>query len=238
MGKIKSNIAFNVVIVALFVGVLVYLTIRFGPDLTRFVSNPHQFREYLLSFGPWSAVVFMLFQVIQVVIAVIPGEPVQLAGGYIFGTAMGTIYSTIGITVGYIIVFTAVKLFGYPLVKKLVPEKEFEKFNILINSPKLETTIFLLFLIPGIPKDILVYIAGLTPINPLIFFLIITVARTPAMIGSSYIGAKIETSEYLIAIIVSTIASILFVLGFIYKDKIIDLLHKRFHKIRTDNAHK
>jgi uncharacterized membrane protein YdjX (TVP38/TMEM64 family) len=238
MGKFKPNIAVNIVIVTFFVGALVYLTIRFGPELTRLVSNPHQFREYLLSFGPWSAVVFMLFQVIQVVIAVIPGEPVQLAGGYIFGTAMGTIYSTMGITVGYVIVFFAVKLFGYPLVKKLVPEKEFEKFTILINSPKLETTIFLLFLIPGIPKDILVYIAGLTPINPFIFFLIITVARMPAMIGSSYIGAKIETSEYLIAIIVSTIASVLFVLGFIYKDKIIDLLHKRFHKVRTENTHK
>jgi len=235
MGKLKPNIIVNIVIVTLFAGTLLYLTIRFGPDLTRLVSNPHQFRAYLLSFGPWSAVVFMLFQVIQVVIAVIPGEPVQLAGGYIFGTVLGTIYSTIGITVGNIIVFFAVKLFGYPLVKKLVPEKEFEKFNILINSPKLEATIFLLFLIPGIPKDILVYIAGLTPIHPLIFFLIITVARMPAMIGSSYVGAKIETSEYQIAIIVSVIASVLFILGVIYKDKIITLLHNRFRGGKKEN---
>ena len=235
MGKLKPNIIVNIVIVTLFVGALLYLTIRFGPDLTRLVSNPHQFRTYLLSFGPWSAIVFMLFQVIQVVIAVIPGEPVQLAGGYIFGTVLGTIYSTLGVTVGNIIVFFAVKLFGYPLVKKLVPEKEFEKFNILINSPKLEATIFLLFLIPGIPKDILVYIAGLTPIHPLIFFLIITVARMPAMIGSSYVGAKIETSEYQIAIIVSVIASVLFILGVIYKDKIITLLHNRFRGGKKEN---
>jgi uncharacterized membrane protein YdjX (TVP38/TMEM64 family) len=235
MGKMKSNINVNIILVTLFVGTLAFLTIRFGPELTRMVSNPQQFREYLLSFGRWSAVVFMLFQVVQVVIAVIPGEPVQLAGGYMFGTFLGTIYSTIGITVGYLIVFFVVKLFGYPLVKKLVSEKEFEKFSLLINSSKLEATIFLLFLIPGIPKDILVYIAGLTPINPIIFFLIITIARTPSMIGSSYIGAKIETSEYLIAIIVSTIASILFVLGFIYKDKIIDLLQKRFHRGKREN---
>ena len=234
MGKMRSKIDINIILVTIFVGTLAYLTIRFGPELTRLVSNPQQFREYLLSFGQWSAVVFILFQVVQVVIAVIPGEPVQLAGGYMFGTVMGTIYSTIGITVGYIIVFFTVKLFGYPLVKEFVSEKEFEKFSLLINSPKLEATIFLLFLIPGIPKDILVYIAGLTPINPFIFFLIITIARTPAMIGSSYIGAKIETSEYLIAIIVSTIASILFVLGFIYKDKIIDLLHKRLRRRETE----
>ncbi len=233
MGKLRPLIALNIILASLFVGAIVYVTIRFGPELTRLVSDPHKFREYLLSFGPWSAVVFMLFQVLQVVIAVIPGEPVQIAGGYIFGTILGTVYSTIGITVGYIIVFSSVKLFGFPLVKKFVSEKELEKFSALMNSPKLETTIFLLFLIPGIPKDILVYIAGLTPIKPVLFFIIITFARTPAMIGSSFIGAEIQSSEYLIAVIVSVIASILFVLGYIYKQRIIDFVHLRFSKEKT-----
>ena len=230
MRKLRPFIAINIILVALFAGSIIYATIRFGPDLTRLVSDPHKFREYVLSFGSWSAVVFMLFQVLQVVIAVIPGEPVQIAGGYIFGTFWGTIYSTLGITVGYIIVFTGVKLFGFPLVKKFVSEKELDKFSTLINSPKLETTIFLLFLIPGIPKDILVYIAGLTPIKPVLFFIIITFARFPAMLGSSYIGAKIESSQYFIAITVSVIASILFVLGYIYKQRIIDFIHQRFSK--------
>jgi len=235
MGKLKPLIIVNIIIACLFVGSIVYVTIRFAPELTKLVSNPHKFRAYVLSFGPWSAVVFMLFQVLQVVIAVIPGEPVQVAGGYIFGTFLGTVYSTIGITVGYIIVFTSVKLFGFPLVKKLVSKKELEKFSILINSPKLETTIFLLFLIPGIPKDILVYVAGLTPIKPVLFFIIITFARAPAMIGSSYIGAKIQSNEYLIAVIVSVIASILFVLGYIYKQKIIDFVHQRFSKEKMNH---
>jgi len=198
--------------------------------LTRLVSDPHKFREHILSFGRWSAVVFMFFQVLQVVIAVIPGEPVQIAGGYIFGTLWGTVYSTLGITIGYIIVFICVKLFGFPLVKKFVSKKEFEKFSTLINSPKLETTIFLLFLIPGTPKDILVYIAGLTPIRPVLFFIIITFARFPAMLGSSYIGAKIESSQYFIAISVSIVASILFVFGYIYKQRIINFVHLQFSK--------
>ncbi len=230
MGKLKPLIAIQIVLAALFIGSIIYATIRFGPELTRLVSDPHKFREHILSFGKWSAVVFMLFQVLQVVIAVIPGEPIQIAGGYIFGTLWGTVYSTLGITVGYIIVFTCVKLFGYPLVKTFVPEKELEKFSTLMNNPKLETTIFLLFLIPGIPKDILVYVAGLTPIKPFLFFIIITFARFPAMLGSSYIGAKIESSQYSIAITVSVIASILFVLGYIYKKRIIDFIHVRFSK--------
>jgi uncharacterized membrane protein YdjX (TVP38/TMEM64 family) len=235
MGKSRPFIAVNIILAALFVGSIVYATIRFGPELTKLVSDPHKFREYVLSFGPWSAVVFMFFQVLQVVIAVIPGEPVQIAGGYIFGTFWGTVYSTLGITVGYIIVFASVKLFGFPLVKKFVSEKELEKCSALINSPKLETTIFLLFLIPGIPKDILVYIAGLTPIKPVLFFIIITFARFPAMLGSSFIGAEIQSSQYLIAIIVSVIASILFVLGYIYKQRIIDFVHLRFSKEKTNH---
>jgi uncharacterized membrane protein YdjX (TVP38/TMEM64 family) len=230
MRKLEPFIAINIILAALFAGAIVYATIRFGPDLTRMVSDPHKFREYVLSFGPWSAVIFMLFQVLQVVIAVIPGEPVQIAGGYIFGTFWGTVYSTLGITIGYIIVFTCVKLFGFPLVKILVPEKDLNKLSALINSPKLETTIFLLFLIPGIPKDILVYVAGLTPIKPVLFFIIITIARFPAMLGSSFVGAKIESSQYLIAIIVSVIASVLFVLGYIYKQRIIGFVHLQISK--------
>jgi uncharacterized membrane protein YdjX (TVP38/TMEM64 family) len=235
MGKLKPLIAINIILAVLFLGSIVYATIRFGPELTRLVSDPHRFREHILSFGPWSAAVFMLFQVLQVVIAVIPGEPVQIAGGYIFGTFWGTIYSTVGITAGYIIVFASVKLFGFPLVKQFVSKKEFERFKTLVNNPKLETTIFLLFLIPGIPKDILVYIAGLTPISPVLFFIIITCARFPAMLGSSFIGAKIESSQYFIAITVSVIASILFVLGYIYKKRIIDFIHLRFSKKKIDN---
>lgn len=226
----QRDTVIKVVLAGFFVAIIAFLTFRFGPELTRLVDNPQAFREYLLSFGPWSALVFIVFQIVQVVIAVIPGEPVQIAGGYMFGTLLGTIYSMIGITIGYVIVFVGVKAFGFPLVKNLVPKRDLEKLDVLINSPKLEATIFFLFLIPGIPKDVFVYLAGLTPIKPLQFFVIITLARTPAMVGSSFIGAKIQSSEYLIAIIVSVIASILFVVGFIFKDRIISFLHTHLQK--------
>lgn len=232
MDKKKIGLVLNILAAALFIAVISYLTARYASEITTFVSNLDQFRAYLKSFGPWSAVAFMSFQVLQVVIAIIPGEPIQIAGGYIFGTFWGTVYSTVGITAGYLMVFFAVKFLGLPLVKRFVPDKEFEKFRALMNSPKLEVTIFLLFLIPGIPKDILVYMAGLTPIKAGVFFIIITVARMPAMIGSSYIGEKIGTGEYTMVTIVSAIACILFIAGYIYKDKIIDYLHKHTSRHR------
>lgn len=234
MEKKKPNIVFNVVLAVLFLGILVVLGVFYGPELTRLVTNPRQFREYLLGFDNWSFIVFILFQIIQVIIAVIPGEPIQIAGGYIFGTFLGTFLSVIGVMIGYSIVFTAVKLFGYPLVKKLVPQNDLEKFQTLINSPKLEVTIFLLFLIPGVPKDILVYIAGLTPIKPVLFFMIVLIARLPAMIGSAFIGARIESGNYIVVIIVAAAAGILFVIGLIFKDKIIDYIHRKFKNEKKD----
>jgi uncharacterized membrane protein YdjX (TVP38/TMEM64 family) len=231
-GKAKYTIGAQIALAVIFIWGLIYLTYHYGHDITKLVSDPQKFREYLLSFGPWSPLIFMFFQIVQVVIAVIPGEPLQIVGGYMFGTFLGTVYSVVGITVGYIIVFFAVRLFGYPLVKKLVSEKDLERFDFLVNSPKLEATIFLLFLIPGVPKDILVYIAGLTPLHPMSFFLIITIARMPAMIGSSYIGAKIETNEYRTAVIVSILASLLFVFGLIFKNRIIEFMSRHVHRVK------
>lgn len=230
MEQKKTNIVLNIALAALFLGTIAVLTVFYGPELTKLVTNPRQFREYLLGFGNWSAFVFILFQIIQVIIAVIPGEPIQIAGGYIFGTILGTALSMTGVTIGYIIVFSAVKLFGFSLVKKLVPQKDFDKFSSLINSPKLEVTIFLLFLIPGVPKDILVYIAGLTPIKPVLFFMIILIARLPAMIGSAFIGARIESGDYTVVIVVAASAGVLFLIGLIFKDKIIDFIHRKFKR--------
>lgn len=228
-GKGK-NIALNAILAALFLAALTFVTVRYGPELTKMVADPGKFREYLLSYGPWSAVIFFLFQILQVIIAVIPGEPFQIAGGYIFGTVGGTCLSVLGITTGYILVFLMVKTFGYPLVKKLVPEKEFLKFTSLINNQKMEATIFLLFLIPGIPKDVLVYVAGLTPVKPVLFFVIVILARLPALIGSAFIGARIESGDYLVVLIVSVAAIILFIIGFLFKDKLIDFVQKKIRK--------
>ena len=91
----------------------------------------------------------------------------------------------------------------------------------MMNSDKTEITMFLLFLIPGIPKDILTYLAGLTPIKPLRFFIIITVARFPALMASSYIGYNTQKGNYLVVIILSAAALVLFTAGVLLKDRII-----------------
>jgi uncharacterized membrane protein YdjX (TVP38/TMEM64 family) len=93
-----------------------------------------------------------------------------------------------------------------------------------MNNSKSDVAMFTLFLIPGIPKDILVYLAGLTPIKPLKFFTIYTTARFPAVFFSAYIGANLKTRNYLPVIIISVLAVVLFVVGLLKKDWLIDKL--------------
>lgn len=226
MEKRKILVALNILLILLFLGLVTYLTIIYTPDITKLISKPDQFRELLASYHSISILVYIFFQILQVVIAVIPGEVVQLAGGYVYGTLLGTIYSMAGILLGAVMAFYISRLLGYSLIKNIMPDERLDKMRALINSPKSEVTIFLLFLIPGIPKDILVYIAGITPIKPTTFFTIFAIARFPGILGASYIGANIQERDYLPVIIVSTIACILFVIGFLKKEVIINKLHQ------------
>ena len=235
MKKFDRSFWINLIFFILIVVLLIYLSIKYGPEITRLVSHPKKFRDFILSYGRISSLIFILFQILQVVIAVIPGEVVQIAGGYIFGTFMGTVYSLIGIIIGYIIVFFTVRLFGFRLVKQLVSEKDLQKFYKLINSPGSEFVIFLLFFLPGIPKDVLVYICGLTPVKPVQFFIIVIAARIPAMVGASFIGANIQRENYYMAIAITIISCILFVLGFVFKDRIISTMKKIFSRKRDTN---
>ena len=209
---------------------LIYLGIRFGPRTTELASKPEELKDMLSSFGWKGILVFIGFQVLQVVVAAIPGEFVQIAGGYVYGTIAGTLYSLAGIVTGSVLVFTIARLIGYPVVKLFVTPKQLEKFSFMMNSNKSEAAMFILFLIPGIPKDILTYIAGLTPVRPLKFFVIITIGRLPALLGSSFIGHNTQKGNYGMVIAVSAVAVALFAAGLIFRDRIIDWTHKLIKK--------
>lgn len=224
--KKKIRAAVNIVLLAAFILLLVFVTVKYGPGITRLVRSREEFRTLLVSYGCKSAFIFMFFQILQVVIAVIPGEFIQIAGGYVFGTTLGTFFSILGILCGSIIVFFITRLLGYPLVKTFVPEKRLKKFDFLMNSEKSEVTMLILFLIPGVPKDVLTYIAGLTPIKPVRFFIIAMAGRLPALFVSAFIGSSIQAEKYLAVIIASIAAVALFVAGILLKDKVVDRVHR------------
>lgn len=224
MRKVTPLIRLDIVLASLFLIILIYISAAYGPVITRLISQPEDFKQFILAYGSKSVLIFILFQAMQVIIAAIPGEFVQVAGGYIYGIWLGSLYSLLGIVMGSIIVFYIGRILGYPILKTFITPAKIERFSFFINSPRAEIIASVLFLIPGIPKDILTYLAGITPMQPLRFLIIAAVARFPGILISSYIGASFEAGQYLKVAVGSIAAASLFLLGYFYKDKIIDKL--------------
>jgi len=224
----KRHLALHILLAALVLAAIVFATVKYGPVITRMFSRPQETRDYLLSFGTAAPLVYIAFQMLQIVVAFIPGEVVQIAGGYVFGTALGAVYSLIGAGLGTLLVILLVKLVGFSLVRLLVPAKNLERFDFLANSTRSEVAVFVLFLIPGLPKDALTYIAGLTPIKPLRFVVISVLARFPGLLGSAYVGAHLAKKSYWPAVAVSAAALVLFIIGVIFKDKVIEKVRRRW----------
>jgi len=224
MKKPQLSVLIDFILLAVFIIIITYISIKYVPAITRLASKPEDFKSFLLSFGPKSILVFMVIQVMQVVIAAIPGELIQVAGGYIYGSWMGTLYSLLGISVGSIIAFLIARTLGYPILKTFIPKSQIDRFAFFINGSQGELATFILFLIPGIPKDILTYLAGFTPMKPFNFIIITTMARFPGVLISSYIGANIGDRHLIKVAVACVIALIFFLAGIFTKDRLINRL--------------
>ena len=204
--------------------------IKYAPQIAYLATNPDYLKTTLSSYGSAGIVIFILIQIVQVIIAFLPGDVTQLAGGYIYGTILGTLYSTIGITMGSVMVFFASRFLGYPLLNLFISKELFKKFSFLINSPKAEMAMFVVFLMPCMPKDFLTYIAGVTPIKPMTFLILTSIARFPALFISTYIGANLQQGNFNAVIVATVISCIVIIAGFLMKDKILTLLHGGLQK--------
>ncbi len=173
------------------------------------------------SFGPWAPLAFIGIEIIQIVAAFIPGAPVDVMSGILFGAFWGIIWCFIGIFIGTVIVFFLVRKFGRPLVYKLFTKEKTDRIRILSDEKKLLITIFILFVIPGTPKDFLTYIAGLTKIKPSKFFITAAVARVPAMSCSVLMGANLGEGRFLISLILFAVILAASAVGYFVKKNLL-----------------
>ena len=198
--------------------------IRYLPELLRLTMSLDAFRDYILSTGKLGPVMLVLFQILQTVIAPIPGEVVQIAGGYIYGTTLGAIYVTGGMMLGAMIAFYFTRCLGGSFIERLLQKDKFKWMRGMMDNNKFSVFLFIIFIIPGLPKDMFIYAAGLTTMKPLRFFTILLFARLPWLLASVSVGANIYDKNYGPTIVISVISVVAFVLGLIYKDKLIDKL--------------
>jgi uncharacterized membrane protein YdjX (TVP38/TMEM64 family) len=161
----------------------------------KFFLDPRKLRIFIASFGPFAALVFVFVQALQVIVAPVPGELTGVVGGFLFGNTSGVILSTIGLAIGSLFAFGITRLFGMSFVEKIVKKEYIDKFNYFITHKGLNIT-FILFLIPGFPKDSLCYLLGLTHIRLVDFLFMNILGRLPGTLMLTLQGSALKDGRY------------------------------------------
>ena len=194
----KKIYLFAIVVALLFIAAVGYLV---GKPMVEFVREPERFRAWVDSSGFMSRVIFVGMVVFQLVIALIPGEPLEMGAGYAFGAVEGTILCIVGCVIGSALVFLFVRRFGVKLVEVFFPREKIRSLRFLQDSRRLDLLTFIVFFIPGTPKDLLSYFIGLTDMKLGTWLFITAVARIPSIVTSTVTGDALGLKDYQFALI-------------------------------------
>ena len=216
--KRKIIAAVTVAVFALFIALLTVFAARQIDELSK---DPLVFRSWIQAFGFWGKLVFVSLAAIQVILALIPGGPVQIAAGYAFGIIEGSVLCTVGIQIGSAIAFLLARYLGTKVIYLFFSREKVESVRFLQGSKRLEFLTFICFLIPGAPKDLLTYFCGITKIPFWKFILITTIARIPSIIISVMSGNALVEQKYILAIIIIAVLCLFSLIGFLTYKKII-----------------
>jgi uncharacterized membrane protein YdjX (TVP38/TMEM64 family) len=188
-------------------------------DGWHFFSSKQRLNEFIASFGPYAPLAFMGLQILQVLVAPIPGEFTGFIGGYLFGIGPGFIYSAVGLTLGSLFAFLISRRLGLRFVRRFVGEEIMGRFDYLMEHQGAFFS-FIFFLVPGLPKDYFCYLLGLSPMHMLTFFVICAIGRIPGTLLLTMQGQAIRSENYRAFFVVLGLALLFFVLTLIYRHRI------------------
>ena len=208
----------------IFIAAMLVITVLLIP-LVMSLKDNNVLKEFIERFGPFGIVVVFIMQIIQIVVALIPGEIIEFVSGALYGWLGGLLICLAGVVVGEFIVFKIVRVLGSDFVEKVAGSEKLKKFKFLQNEKKLETLVFFLYFIPGTPKDLLTYIVPLTKIKLRDFLVISTFARVFSIVSSTYAGDLFTEKNYVQLAVVYGIIIIVSVAGILI-NKLIE--KKRF----------
>lgn len=192
--------------------------IGLGVLMYQFVSQTAKM-EALMNRRPYvGRLIYVFMSFLQVVIALIPGEPVEIAGGYVFGAVEGTILYLLGAMAGSLVVFGVVRRFGMRLLEVFFERESIGRLHFLQHSCRRTILLALIFILPGTPKDLLCYFAGLTDIPFKVWFWVCSVGRLPSIVTSMLGGDALETRSYMDAVVVFAVTILISIIGMlVYK---------------------
>lgn len=223
----RKKIRAIAILVLFFVAMGVLCFVAGKPMLDLF-RDPSRVRAWVDQCGIWSRIAFIGMMAFQIVVAFIPGEPLEIAAGYAFGAWEGTLLCLLGAVIGGLVVFVAVRKYGRKLVELIYPIEKLDEMNFLKDEKRLGWTVFLLFFIPGTPKDIMTYFIGLTKMRLGTWLAISCTARIPSVVTSTIGGDALGVKNLWFAAIVFAVTILISVAG--------ALVYRRFCKKRPDSG--
>jgi len=220
----KIRYALKGIFLVFFIILGIYLIIHY--NVYFFLNYQNKVIEFINSFHPYDDFVFIAFQIFQVLIAgAIPAEITGVIGGYLYGPVLGTIYSTIGLSIGSWLAFILARVYGLPLVRRVVKASIMQKYDhfMALRGPLVS---FILFLIPGFPKAALCYIIGLSQMN-IWTFVVSTVGRLLGTILLSVSGSSVRNDQGAVVLVIPGIIGIILLLAYFYRDRFMKTAGRR-----------
>lgn len=195
-----------------------FVTAYLGKPLLTMVEDPEEFRALVEEKGLYARFLFVCLVFVQVVIALIPGEPLEICAGIAFGGLEGTLLCLLGIFLGSSVIFLLVRKLGIRLVEVFFSVERIRSLHFLQNEKRLDRVLFLIMMIPGTPKDLLSYFVPLTRISLGHWLMLTTFARIPSVVTSTVGGDALGEKNYLFAVIVFAVTCLLSLAGAILFD--------------------
>lgn len=180
--------------------------------------------EFIMQYKGYAAAVLAGIQILQVIICIIPGQPIQLAASYLFGVLKGYLISIGGAFIGAFIAFYIARALGKDSLEAIFGEEKVNDYHRKLNSGKGLTAVLLIYLIPGVPKDLVAYVAGISDMRLRPFLIVSTIGRSPGMLGSLLTGYFISSRNYAAIGVLAVLTAVILIICFVKRKQLVAML--------------
>ena len=226
--EMPRSVAFRMGGLALFLLLIVGATLAMWPVISSVFSEAGRANliNEIHSAGPFGMLILFGLEFVQVIVAFIPGEVVQLVAGMLYGPWLGSAIILVGCVCATAVIYELVHRLGQPFVEEVVSIEHLERFREFERSGKLAVMVFILFFIPGLPKDVFTYLVPLTSMPRRAYRFISTIARTPGVVMTSLAASHLAQGNYAQSVVFFAVLAVLAVLGIYNKDRILNAFNR------------
>ena len=219
------------VLIAIVVGIPLYIYM-FHWDLITSFNSLEDAAEFFRQYKQYSIPAYLVAEVLQILISILPGQLFQMAAGYLFGFIPGVLLTLIGAIIGTIVTFCLARVLGSDAVHIMLGEEKSKRYTELLNSKQAYLITFIIYLIPGLPKDAVCYVAGVSNIKLLPFLIISVTGRMPAMAGSVAFGALYMKHNYTGMAILAIVVGIICIICIVRRKQLVSFIDKMYEKYK------